>query len=164
MKRGMGAKPILKSDIEIAQKNTLSAAAAAKYLNVAYNTYKKWAMYYGVWKTNPHSIGIKKANRGRFQIQEDVLKEVLEGKRPNYNRFRLKSLLIKYGFLHEECSQCGYNEQRITDKKVPLILVFNDGDKKNFKAENLRLLCFNCYFLTVGDINGHKIEYTYYKD
>ncbi len=48
MKRGMGARPILKSDLDIAQANTRSAAQAARYLNVSYNTYKKWARYFGV--------------------------------------------------------------------------------------------------------------------
>jgi len=164
MKRGLGARPLLKSDIETAQANTLSAAQAATYLNIAYNTYKKWAKLYGIWKTNPHLIGIKRTNRGRFQIQEDILKEVLEGRRPNYNRFRLKSLLIKYGFLQEECSHCGFKEQRLTDRKVPLILHYKDGNKKNFKRENLELLCFHCYFFMVGDLHGHRIEYTYHKD
>lgn len=163
MKRGLGAKPILKSDIEIAQANTLSAAQAAKYLNVCYNTYKRWAKYYGIWKTNPRSVGIKPAQNRRYKIQEEILKEVLDGKRPNYNRFRLKSLLIKYGFLHEECNRCGFKEQRITDQRAPLILHFKDGNKKNFKYENLELVCFHCYFLQIGDLNGHKIEYTYAK-
>ena len=165
MRRGSGSQQILKSDILIAQANTLSAAKAAVYLNVSYNTYKKWATAYGIWKTNPKSVGIPRPpSRGTFKIQEDILKEALEGKRPNFNRFRLKSLLLKYGFLHEECSQCGFNEQRVTDLKVPLYLDYIDGDKKNFKIENLRLLCLNCTFLIVGDLNGHKINYTYHKD
>ena len=164
MKRGKNARPILKSDIEIAQANTLSAQQAATYLNLAYNTYKKYAKVYGIWKTNPHSIGIKKTNRGRYQIQEDVLKEVLEGKRPHYNRFRLKGLLIKYGFLQEECAVCGFKEQRITDLKVPLYLDYRDGNRGNFKIENLRFLCLNHTFLLVGDLNGHKIEYRYHKE
>jgi len=164
MTQGTSARQILKSDIEIAQANTLSAQQAATYLNLAYNTYKKWAKLYGIWKTNPRSKGIKKTVRGRFQIQEDILKEVLEGRRPNYNRFRLKSLAIKYGYLREECAICGFNEQRITDRKVPLYLDYIDGNRKNFKLENLRLLCLNHTFLLVGDLNGHKIEYRYHKD
>jgi len=164
MKRGKGIQVLLKSDIEIAQANTLSAQQASTYLNVCYNTYKKYAKLYGIWKTNPKSIGIKTGKRGRFLLQEDILKEVLEGRRPKYNRHRLKSLLIKYGFLQEECSVCGFKEQRIVDRKVPLYLDYIDGDRKNFKFENLRLLCFNCTFLLVGDLNGHKVEFTYHKD
>jgi hypothetical protein len=87
----------------------------------------------------------------------------LEGKRPNYNRFRLKGLLIKYGFLHEECSRCGFHEQRITDLTVPLMLHFKDGNRKNFNHENLELVCFNCYYLQIGNLNGHKVEFTYVK-
>jgi hypothetical protein len=29
---------------------------------------------------------------------------------------------------------------------------FRDANKKNYRVENLELLCYNCYFLTVGDV------------
>lgn len=160
MKRGLGARPLLKSDIELAQANTQSAAQAARYLNVAYNTYRKWAEKYGIFKTNQKGIGIPKIKKGP-SYQEQILQEVLDGRRPNYNRFRLKTLLLRYGYLHEECARCGFNERRLTDNKVPLYLQFKDGNRKNFKHENLEVLCLNCTFLTIGNLTGHKVEYTY---
>ena len=165
MKRGMGALPILKSDIEIAQANTVSAAQAARYLNISYNTYKKHAKLHGIWKTNNPSVGIKRVNRGRFHKQEEKLKEIIEGKRPlKYSLYRFTGLLMKYGFLREECYRCGYNEQRITDQRVPLILHFRDDNKKNLKIENLEMVCFCCYHNQIGDLNGHMIKYSYRKD
>ena len=165
MRQGYRGQPLMKSDIEVAQANTKSAAQAARYLNLAYNTYKKWAKRYGIWKTNPQAIGISSSNRmGRFKKQEDALKAVLNGKKSNYSLYRFTSLLIKYGFLREECYKCGYNEQRVTDRKVPLILVFLDGNKLNLKIENMEMVCFNCYHNQIGELNGHMIKYSYYKD
>ena len=33
---------------------------------------------------------------------------------------------------------------------------FKDSNKKNYKLDNVELLCYNCYFLTVGDIFSDK--------
>ena len=35
---------------------------------------------------------------------------------------------------------------------MPLILNFKDGNKKNWKLENLEALCYNCYFLNIGNV------------
>ena len=35
---------------------------------------------------------------------------------------------------------------------MPLLLAFKDGNKKNFLKDNLDMLCYNCYFLQIGDI------------
>ena len=36
---------------------------------------------------------------------------------------------------------------------------FKDGEKKNYKLDNVELLCYNCYFLQVGDIfNDRQIQ------
>ncbi len=40
-KRGLGAKPILESQIKAAQQNSNSAMEAARVLGISYNTYKK---------------------------------------------------------------------------------------------------------------------------
>ncbi len=33
---------------------------------------------------------------------------------------------------------------------------FKDDNKKNYKLDNIELLCYNCYFLTIGDIFTNK--------
>jgi len=33
---------------------------------------------------------------------------------------------------------------------------FKDGNKKNYKLDNVELLCYNCYFLIIGDIFSDK--------
>jgi 5-methylcytosine-specific restriction endonuclease McrA len=80
---------------------------------------------------------------------------------PNYPIWKLKSRLIQHGYIKEECSCCGFSEKRITDHKVPLILEFLDGNRKHHSYDNMRLICFNCYFLVVGNITGKKTNVYY---
>ena len=36
---------------------------------------------------------------------------------------------------------------------------FKDNNKKNYKLDNVELLCYNCYFLQVGNIfNDRQIQ------
>jgi len=66
--------------------------------------------------------------------------------------------LIREGLIKEECHNCGFCEQRITDLRVPLKLLHEDGNKKNHLLDNLKLLCYNCWFLTVGNLSGRSPE------
>jgi transcriptional regulator with XRE-family HTH domain len=50
MKRGIGAKPLLESEIRDAQSKSISAFAAARTLGISYNTYKKYAKRYGIFE------------------------------------------------------------------------------------------------------------------
>jgi 5-methylcytosine-specific restriction endonuclease McrA len=160
-KRGMGAKPILEWEIRDVQKKARSAAEAARLLGTSYNTYKKWAKIYGVFEDlkNPSGIGIRKTNPNTGEFHK--LDDILAGQHPNYPIWKLKRRLLLNGYMKEECCNCGYCERRITDHRVPLILDFLDGNRKNHSYENMRMLCFNCYFLIVGNITGPKKEYLY---
>jgi hypothetical protein len=154
--RGLGAKPILEWEIRDAQTKARSAAEAARLLGVAYNTYKKWAKLYGIFDElkNPYGVGIRSMNRVKHE--KYPLDDILEGKFPNYRPWKLKRRLISNEYLREECTCCGYKERRMTDHTVPLILDFIDGNRKNHVYNNLRLLCFNCYFQLVGNIIGPR--------
>lgn len=160
MKRGSGGRPLLKSDIEIAQQNCKSAAQAARYLNVSYNTYKKYAKMYGVFENlkNPKGIGIRHSRQGTIANIRSILEQILSsGVIPkSRNVYTLRKELIEHGYLEQRCAVCGFDEKRITDNRAPLMLEFVDGNKENWKIENLQFLCFNCTFLTRGNIHGRK--------
>lgn len=142
--------PILRSEIEEAQRNTNSNHAAARYLNVGYKRYRKYAKLYGIFDQHLNVTGVG-IDKGWSKKPTSVpLREVLEGKHPKYNIARLKNRLIARKKLDNKCALCGFNEQRITDHQVPLMLRFKDGDKKNFSLSNLELYCYNCMFLTTG--------------
>jgi hypothetical protein len=153
-------KPLLKSDIERAMAMTKSNRSAARYLHVSYIHYKKYAKNFtddsGVTLFDKHKNqsgkGISKflSNKGK----EPALMDIIEGRVPidSYTPEKLKNRLIQESYLQECCAKCQFQERRVLDYKVPLILNFKDGNKKNWTLENLELLCYNHYFLYVGNI------------
>lgn len=158
LKRGRGGRPLLESEILEAQSKTTNAHAAARYLQVHYATYKKWAKHYGIFKTNPWGKGMKKKywapDKGKYPLNQ-----ILEGKFPDYPTYRLKDMIIRSGIKSAECENCGFSERRITDQKMPLLIAFKDGNEKNHLLENIEILCYNCMFLIgKGFIRRGRVE------
>lgn len=143
-------KILLRSEIEEAQRNTNSNQAAARWLNVSYRRYRKYARLYGLFDShlNPAGVGVEKGFSKR--PTSIPLRDVLAGKHPKYSLAKLKNRLIARNKIIEQCSLCDFNERRITDNRVPLMLTFKDGDHSNFTLDNLELRCYNCMFLTTG--------------
>ena len=158
------AKPLTKEQIIAATNKTLSNRAAARYLNVSYQHFKKWAKLYKNDKgetlfdahKNQSGKGIPKFLKG--QGKEPALLDIIEGRvdASSFSPDKIKYRLITEGHLLEECSNCGFKERRVVDYKIPLILHFKDKNKQNYRKENTELLCYNCYFLTIGDIFNDK--------
>jgi len=151
-------KVITKNMILRAQENTKSNMAAARWLEVTYNTYKKWAQYYKVFEQhlNQKGVGVKKG-WATYKVPVD---EIISGERQPPARWShkvFKSRLIEDGYFQEECTNCGYNEINLKTGKVCLGIDFKDGDHKNFKIGNLRLLCANCYLSFNGFFPNSKI-------
>ena len=146
---------LTKSMIEESQKHTKSNMAAAKWLKVSYNTYKKWAKYYNLFgqHKNQSGVGVKKG----WATYRIPLEDIFEGKRKcNYTLPMLKKRMVEDGYAKEECYSCGFNQGRITDGKIPLIIDFIDGDSENKSLENMRLLCANCYFVYNGSFPNSR--------
>lgn len=148
---GGHTKPLMQNEIQEVLDKCTSAIKAARRLGVSYPTFKKYARLYGIHRTPGWPIKrIDKNNLGRGPINPNKgkypLNDVLQGMYPEFPVHRLKDKLIRAGIKKPECEQCGYGERRITDGKPPLLLNFNDGNNKNHKLENIRLLCFNCTF------------------
>lgn len=159
------AKPLRKEQILAAMAKTKSNRAAARYLNVSYIHYKKWAKLYQDEETketlfdkhlNPSGKGIPKFLVGSKKMPAII--EVIEGRidPSHFTPEKIKERMIAEGYLKEECAVCGFNETRVLDYRSPLLLHFKDGDKKNFREGNVQLLCYNHYFLTVGDIFNNQ--------
>jgi hypothetical protein len=152
-RKGAAARPLLRAEIEEAQRHTNSNHAAARWLGVSYQRYKTYAKLYGIFEQhlNPSGFGIEKGWAKRPSSIR--LQEILDGKHPTYSLAKLKNRLLARKKLQPRCSLCGFSEARITDKQVPLMLIFKDNNRKNFQLENLDLLCYNCIFLTTGAPN-----------
>ena len=157
-------KPITKEQILVAMTKTKSNMAAARYLNCSYVHYKKWAKLYesnthdNLFEQHKNQSGICIPTFLRVSGKEPALMDIIEG-RANASSFtpdKIKYRLITEGYLEEKCSICGFEERRVLDYKMPLLLNFKDDNKKNYKLENIELLCYNHYFLNVGDIFTDK--------
>ena len=162
---GRPSKPISKEQILDAQSRTKSNRAAARYLGISYIHYKKYAKLFKTedgTKTlfakhlNRQGKGIAKFLSKKGQVGS--IKDIIEGKISidNFAPQKIKDKLINEGYLKEECCKCSINERRILDNKIPLIINFLDGNKRNYKLNNIELLCYNCYFLYVGDVFTKK--------
>ena len=149
------SKILTKEDILRAQTMTRSNMAAARYLHVSYNHYKKYAKMYkndeGVNLLEAHKNqegkGIPKflTNKGK----QPPLMDLLEGRIPieHFDPQKVKYRIIQECLIEEKCNYCGFSEKRIVDLKTPLILHHKDGNRKNWHLSNLEFLCYNCAFL-----------------
>lgn len=152
---GRPTKILTKEDILRAQKVTRSNMSAARYLSVSYLHYKKYAEMYkndeGVTLLEAHKNqsggGIPKYGSGNEK--EIPLDDLLEGRVSvkNFDPRKVKARLLSEAKMVEVCTKCNFSERRVTDQKIPVILNFKDGNKRNWKLDNLEFLCYNCSFL-----------------
>jgi hypothetical protein len=93
-----------------------------------------------------------------FKKKDPAILDIIEGRvdPSHFNPQKIKYRLITEGYLKEECNNCGFHERRVSDYKTPLILHFKDGNKQHYRLENMEMLCYNCYYLTVGDVFDNK--------
>ena len=152
------AKPLSKEQIVAAQAKTKSNMAAARYLHVSYQHYKKWAKLYKLFDghKNQSGKGIPKFLKGPKKMPHML--EIIEGRiaASSFDPNKLKYALIEQGYLSEECAVCAFKERRVLDYKMPLLLHFQDGNSNNYSLDNVQLLCYNHYFLNVGDVFNDK--------
>ena len=152
------AKPLSKEQIVAAQAKTKSNMSAARYLHVSYQHYKKWAKLYKLFDShkNQSGKGIPKFLRGPKKMPHML--EIIEGRiaASSFDPNKLKYALIEQGYLAEECAVCAFKERRVLDYKMPLLLHFQDGNSNNYGLDNVQLLCYNHYFLQVGDVFNSK--------
>jgi hypothetical protein len=152
---GMGRTPLnfTEAQIRYAMKNSKSNSGAARFLNISLTTYEKYSKSYidestgkNLWDLhkNQKGEGVKKPyniDKGRYALQD-----ILDGKYPDYSVHLLKKRLInnadKLEDFPHECHNCGYNEKRLSDNTIPLVLDHMDDDWHNHTRENLRFLCY----------------------
>jgi hypothetical protein len=176
-KKGPKAKIYTKEDLLRAMKVTKSVRAAARYLNCSYQHIKPYFKSFRVDDNDPNSptlFDVHKNQVGKgipkflkHHGKDPDLKKILNGElyTESFSIDKFKRRLIQEAILAEECSCCGFNEQRVSDYRVPLLINFKNGNKRDWKQENIEFLCYNCYYLTIGDIFTPKqmqgIEDTY---
>ena len=163
MAKGRKQKIITKEQFLNAMKMTKSNMSCARYLGISYMHYSRYAKSYideesGKTLFDLHKNQAGKGIRKHLGGKDPDLKSLMDGELyvKSYNLNRYKDRLIQEGYIEEKCNSCGFTEQRVHDYKSPLLIHFKDKNKENWRIENIELLCYNCYFLYIGDVFNEK--------
>lgn len=105
---------------------------AKKYCSSKCQVDFQWKEYIKRWK-NGEEDGLK----GQYGLSNHIRRYLLE--KNNY-----------------KCSLCGWGEKNLYTNTYPLEIDHIDGDYRNNKEENLRVLCPNCHSLTATYKGANK--------
>jgi 5-methylcytosine-specific restriction endonuclease McrA len=136
---------IICSDEKIIEaiKNNDAMAKAAIECGIHFNTFKRRAEKLGVYDPNQGRKGVTRGHYCERRISTD---EILEGKHPYYQCFKLKNRLLEEKILEYFCSVCNIDQYQ--GKFIALELDHINGNRRDHRLENLRLLCPNCHSQT----------------
>jgi hypothetical protein len=158
------AKIFTKSQIETAMRYTKSVRAAAKYLGCSYQHLKPFMKTLRVDDSDPNSPTLFETHKNQNgkgipkflpnrRKEPNVKNIILTGTGwESFTPEKIKVRLVAEGYLKDECYTCGFNERRVTDYRIPLLLNFKDNNKCNYLLDNLEQLCYNCYYLYIGEV------------
>ena len=132
-----------KKFIEICQKSQ-SMTQACVELGMHFNTFKKYAIQLNCYCPNQSHKG-RKLGPKENQI---LTKDILAGKYPHYQTYKLKLRLLNEGIFQDGCQICGWCQKTEGMIYSPCELHHIDGNPHNHKLENLILICPNCHSLT----------------
>jgi len=84
-------------------------------------------------------------NKGKKTGPKQAIEKYLNNEIP-IQSFKLKNRLLREGVFEHQCMHC--NNTDWFDQPIPLELDHINGDNKDNRLKNLRLLCPNCHALT----------------
>ena len=135
---------ITDKEILDAVSQSVTMAEAAAKLGIHFNTFARLANKLGVYKPNQGGRGKPKPKRDG--VGKISLTEILEGKHPTYQTFKLKGRLYTAGLKTNKCEKCG------TDNWNGQLLMCEldhiNGNSRDHRLENLQILCPNCHSQT----------------
>lgn len=143
----------------VSQSNSMRDASIK--LNIPFSTFKRIALSLNIYKTNQSGVGLRKRTSTNIEIINRILSGVYN---PYITGNTLKNRLIKYELIDNVCNMCGLSNTW-NDKPLVLQMDHIDGNNRNNKKENLRLLCPNCHTQTPtytgrNNVKKTKVDYS----
>ena len=109
-----------------------------------YDQIKKYLQYYKIdsshFKGQGWSKGMKGIGKPRLSLDQILVKNSY------FQSYKLKKRLLEAGVKKGKCEMCNWAEKSL-DGRIPLELDHINGDSKDNRIENLRILCPNCHSL-----------------
>jgi 5-methylcytosine-specific restriction endonuclease McrA len=134
---------VVENEIRKVCEESITMAEAASKMGIHFNTFKRYAVKFGCYDPNQGGKGLKKTQNPSGKIP---LNDILDGKHPQYQTFKLKKRLLEEGLLLNKCSCCGLMEW--LGNPISIELDHIDGNRNNHSLSNLRMLCPNCHSQT----------------
>ena len=135
-------KKINKEEFISICNESLTMADAARKLNMHFGTFKKYAIKFNCYDINQGAKGTNK----KSPVTKIKTEDIISGKYPNFQTYKLKNRLFDEGYKERKCERCGLSEWN--DLPIPLELHHKDGNRFNHNFDNLEILCLNCHAQT----------------
>lgn len=145
----MRTKTWTKQELKKAAKKSTSIRQVLGKLNLklAGGNYTQIKKYLRLYKVNINHFKGKAWNKGLRGIGKPriALDKILI-QNSDFQSYKLKKRLFAAGLKFPKCEECGWAKKSI-DGRIPLELDHINGDSRDNRLENLRILCPNCHSL-----------------
>jgi len=109
-----------------------------------YNQINKYLKFYNINISHLKGKGWKKGLSGLDSPRIPLGKILVE--KSEFQSYKLKKRLFSAGLKKPKCEKCGWNKKS-KDGRLPLELDHINGDSRDNRINNLRILCPNCHSL-----------------
>lgn len=120
-----------------------------------YSQIKKYLKIYNIntkhFKGKGWSKGLKGIGSPRIPLEEILVIN------SDYQSYKLKKRLFSKGLKTAKCEECGW-ANKADDGRLPLELDHINGDSRDNRLENLRILCPNCHSLKPTHRGRNRIK------